>query len=971
MSNETFSLLRRQEVPSLNLTVEEYRHRVTGARHFHLAAEDDNNAFLVAFLTVPTDSTGVAHILEHTTLCGSQRYPVRDPFFMMVRRSLNTFMNAFTASDWTAYPFASCNRKDFHNLLQVYLDATFFPLLNPLDFSQEGHRVEPEDATNPDSGLIYKGVVYNEMKGAMSAPSRRLAQTLQSHLFPTITYHHNSGGEPEVIPNLTHDQLVDFHRRHYHPSNAVFMTYGDLPVAQHHAWFEEYALSRFTAQPMDLAVPDERRYPVPLTVEAPYALEPTEKTARRTHVVVGWLLRPCTDPLDYLTAHLLSGVLLDNSASPLLRALETSNLGSAPSELCGLDDSSREMTFSCGLEGSERKDAAAVEELVLSVLREVVEHGVPRAHVDAVLHQLELSQREILGGGFPYGLRLLVNTLGRTLHGGDPIAALDIDPALAELHRRVEDESFIPNLVRTWLLENPHRVRVALYPDTELDAYRRTQEQERLAHLGATLDAAGRTQLIEQAQQLAARQGHSDDPELLPRVGLADVPADLRIAEGERIRLAGMPAAWYGQGTNGLVYQQIILDLPVLDPGQIDDLPLFSECLTEVGSAGRDYLTTQSLQAAVTGGIRTAHALRATVDDVTQTRGLFVISGKALTRNHAALTHLLWETLFDPRFNELDRLRELVAQSRLSRESSVTDHGHVLAMVAAAAGLSAVARLSHRWGGLLGLVRLKALDDRLDDDGELEAFAARLAFLAETIAAAPRRLLLVGEDANRDAVLAAATSVWAGNLSVEDATSLVAPAPMGAVREGWATSTQVNFCAKAYATVALGHPDAPALTVLGTFLRNGHLHRAIREKGGAYGGGAGYDGDTGVFRFYSYRDPRLAETLEDFDRSLEWLARGDYPTRALEEACLGVIGAIDRPDSPAGEAIGAYLSSLYGRTPTQRRDFRARVLQVTIDDLRRVGALYLNPEKASVAVVSDPTTLEREGEKLGLVVRQI
>ena len=972
MSSETFSLLRRQEVPSLNLTVEEYRHQSTGARHFHLASEDDNNAFLVAFLTVPTDSTGVAHILEHTTLCGSQRYPVRDPFFMMVRRSLNTFMNAFTSSDWTAYPFASCNRKDFHNLLQVYLDATFFPLLNPLDFAQEGHRLEPENLEDPVSGLIYKGVVYNEMKGAMSAPARRLAQTLQSHLFPTVTYHYNSGGEPEAIPNLTHDQLVAFHRRHYHPSNAVFMTYGNLPVAQHHAWFEEYALSRFTAQTMDLTVPDERRYTVPITVEAPYALESgSEKTSKRTHVVVGWLLRPCTDPLDYLIAHLLSGVLLDNSASPLLRALETSDLGSAPSELCGLDDSSREMSFSCGLEGSERKDAAAVEELVLSVLRDVVEHGVPRPHVDAVLHQLELSQREISGGGFPYGLRLLVNALGRTLHGGDLVTALDIDPALAQLRILIDDEAFIPNLVRTWLLENPHRVRVTLYPDTELDAIRRTQELERLICLGAALDADGRARLVEQTQQLATRQAHSDDPELLPRVGLVDVPIELHIAEGEGIRLAGMPAAWYSQGTNGLIYQQAILDLPALDPEQIDDLPLFCECLTEVGSAGRDYLETQSLQSAVTGGVRAAHALRATVDDVAQSRGLFVVSGKALARNHASLARLMRETLLNPRFDELDRLRELVAQSRLARESSVTDHGHALAMVAAAAGLSPVSRLAHRWGGLLGLLRLKALDDRLDDDGELEAFAARLASLGETIAAAPRSLLLVGEVANRDAVLAAVGSVWAGNVPAEDAASLVVPAPTGAVREGWATSTQVNFCAKAYAAVALGHPDAPALTVLGAFLRNGYLHRAIREQGGAYGGGAGYDGDSGIFRFYSYRDPRLAETLEDFDRSLEWLARGDYPTRALEEACLGVIGAIDRPDSPAGEAIGAYLSSLYGRTPMQRRDFRARVLQVTLDDLRRVGARYLDPEKASVAVVSDPTTLEREGEKLGLVVRQV
>ncbi len=968
MPHDPFVLLRQQAVPSLRIVVEEYRHTATGARHFHLAADDDNNAFLVAFLTVPTDSSGVAHILEHTALCGSQRYPVRDPFFMMVRRSLNTFMNAFTSSDWTAYPFATCNRKDFHNLLQVYLDATFFPLLNPLDFAQEGHRVEYQ----APGELTYKGVVYNEMKGAMSTPSRRLAQTLQSHLFPSITYHHNSGGEPEAIPTLTHAQLLAFHQRHYHPSNAVFMTYGDLPVAQHHAWFEEYALGRFTAQPIDLHVPDEHRYTAPLTVEAPYALEPGAETTRRTHVVLGWLLRPGTDPLDYLTANLLSGVLLDNSASPLLQALETTPLGSAPSELCGLDDSSREMVFSCGLEGSERDQAPDVEALILSVLEEVATRGVPRAQVDAMLHQLELTQREIRGGGFPYGLRIMVSALGRALHGADLVTALDIDAALNELRRRVQHDQFIPQLVRTWLLDNPHRVRVTLYPDPLLDAQQRAQEQERLLRLAATLGEDEQAQVLEQTQKLAARQAQPDDPECLPRVEMSDVPADLRIAEGDEAMMGEMPVAWYNQGTNGLVYQKIVLDLPDLDQDAVDALPLFCEYLSEVGSAGRTYLETQTLQSAVTGGVDASHTLRATVDDASQSHGLIIVSGKALTRNHASLTQLLRETLLNPRFDERSRLRELVSQSRASRESSVTDHGHALVMVAAAAGLSAVAHLSHRWGGLLGLVRLKALDDRLNQDDELDAFAARLTAMAETVAALPRRLLLVGEEAHRQAVLDVVAAAWTERTPpVRALPALRTSAPLGAVREGWATATQVNFCAKAYLAVPVNHPDAAALTVLGPFLRNGYLHRAIREQGGAYGGGAGYDGDSGVFRFYSYRDPRLVDTLEDFDRALEWLDRNDHPARTLEEACLGVIGSIDRPDSPAGEAISAYLGTLHGRTPSQRRSFRSRILGVTIEDLRRVGAEYLDPARASIAVISDPTTLDREGARLGLTVQSI
>ena len=387
MTDGPFELRRSERVEALNLTVEEYFHKVTGARHIHLAADDDNNAFLVAFLTVPQDSTGVAHILEHTALCGSERFPVRDPFFLMLRRSLNTFMNAMTASDWTAYPFASCNRKDYFNLLDVYLDAAFFPKLDELDFAQEGHRLEFAEAGNADSELVYKGVVYNEMKGAMSSPVAQLWQKLAEDLYPTTTYHYNSGGDPAHIPDLSYEQLKAFHARHYHPSNAVFFTYGDIPAAEHQQVFEARALSRFQPLDVDFRVPPEQRYDTPRQVHAHYPAEDGE-TARRTHIVLGWLLGEITDLDKVLEANLLARVLLDNSSSPLLHALETTALGTAPSPLCGLDDSSREMAFAAGVEGSEPEHAEAVEALVFEVLEQVARDGVPQEQVEAVLHEI-------------------------------------------------------------------------------------------------------------------------------------------------------------------------------------------------------------------------------------------------------------------------------------------------------------------------------------------------------------------------------------------------------------------------------------------------------------------------------------------------------------------------------------------------------------------------------------------------------
>ncbi len=968
MTHPAFEHLRTEHIESLSLDVAEYRHTQTGARHFHMAADDNNNAFLVAFLTVPQDSNGVAHILEHTSLCGSKRFPVRDPFFMMTRRSLNTFMNAFTSSDWTAYPFASQNVKDFDNLMNVYLDAVFFPRLDELDFAQEGHRVEFEDMDDPESDLVFKGVVFNEMKGAMSSPVSNLWQSLQSKVFPTITYHHNSGGEPEHIPDLSYADLKAFHARHYHPSNATFMTYGDLPAEHHQQQFEELALAQFDKLEMNLGIPDEQRYEKPLEFTDRYVLD-EDDIEGKTYIAMAWLLGHSMDLDTMMEAHLLSGVLLDNSASPLRHALETSDLGTAPAPISGLDDSTREASFICGMEGSEPENAEAIEKLILDTLNKVAKEGVPMEQVEAVLHQVELSQREVGGGHFPYGLQLMVNALSPALHGGDPVGVLNIDPVLEKLRTDIQDPNYIPSLVRKFLLDNNHRVRLTFSPDKELSAAKDAAEKNRLAQIKAALSESQKKDIIELSHKLEDRQMSMDDPELLPKVTLEDVPSDMKIATGESNTVAGLDNTWYSQGTNGLVYAQVITEMPAMDPQLSDLLPIFCDVLTEVGCGDKDYMEVQNWQASVTGGIGARVSVRGSVSDPQQTRGVFVVSGKALARNKKALSELLRATIESARFDEFDRLRELIAQYRAHRESNITDRGHGLAMNAATAGLAPSAALSERWSGFPSIKALKALDDGLNEDGAIQALASKLEKIRDALIKAPHQLLMVGEEAEKQS-LEAVMGEQLGALSTSNAGGVFQPpVPSGQVRVGWSTSTQVNFAAKAYPTVPVVHEDAAALTILGPFLRNGYLHRAIREQGGAYGSGAGYDSDSGSFRFFSYRDPRLAETLEDFDKSVTWLLENKHEPNSLEEAILGVVSSIDRPESPAGEALGAFYAQLHGRSAEQRRAFRQRVLEVTLDDLKRVARAYLDPEKASIGVLSDAKTLA--DSDLGLTIHAL
>ena len=956
MPNPDFTLVRKVHITDLNLDVEEYLHSATGARHLHLNADDNNNVFLVAFLTVPQDSTGVAHILEHTSLCGSKNYPVRDPFFWMTRRSLNTFMNAFTSNDWTAYPFASQNAKDFDNLLQVYLDATFFPNLNALDFAQEGHRVEFKTPNDPTSELEYKGVVFNEMKGALSSPTSLLWHELYSQIFPTITYHHNSGGDPKDIPNLTHAQLQTFHASHYHPSNAIFMTYGNRPASEHQQKFQQHVLQHFQKLELNLQIPDETRYTSPQNVTASYPVDKRENRLNKTHIVLAWLLGKNNDIREVMNANLLAGILLDNSASPLRCALETTDLGIAPSPLCGFDDSIREGIFMCGLEGSDPEKADEVETLILQVLTNIAENSVPQEQVESVLHQIELSQREITGDRFPYGLNLLVNVLTPMLHGGDPIAVLDIDPILKELRKDCENPDFIPNLVKKFLLNNKHRIRLVMTPDGELAAKQVAEEQAKLATMLETLTEADKTQIIEQTAALEARQNQQDNPELLPKVGLEDIADDLNIPEGTSSSINSLPTTWFARGTNGMVYQTLIADLPDLEPELLDVLPLFCDCMTEMGCGDRDYQAMAKLQAAVTGGIYARSSLRGDINDAQNVQGVFTLSAKALVRNQAQQAELLKDTWEQARFDELPRLRELISQIRTASDNSVTARGHHLAMSACSSSMSPTGDFSHRWHGLAGIQSLRKLDDSLDDADKLAELSAKMKKIHEKLLTTSKQLLVVSEQEHQAIISESLTKLNLDNPT--KAVNLFKPKVTDKrIKQVWTTNTQVNFCAKAYPTVSIGHSDAPALLVLANFLRNGYLHRVLREQGGAYGGGADYNGEIGAFRFYTYRDPRIIDTMNDFDTSLEWLQKNDHEARTLEEAILGIISKIDKPGSPAGEAISTFFSTLHGRTPEWRREFRQLVTQVTIDDLKRVATTYLQPKLAHIAVLTNTEKL--------------
>lgn len=962
-----FQLVRQHHVEALDILVSEFKHKVTGAIHYHLATEHDENVFLVAFRTQPMDSKGEAHILEHTALCGSEKFPVRDPFFLMIRRSLNTFMNAFTAADWTAYPFATQNKKDFQNLLSVYLDAAFAANLNPLDFAQEGIRIELEN-----DQPVYKGVVFNEMKGAMSSPSDQLYHQLAYHLFPETTYHYNSGGDPKDIPDLTYEELVSFYKSHYHPSNAVFMTFGNEPAYNLQEQFEKLALSKFQ-KGETIYSKAEKRLTAPKEVTETYAVD-SEDLKDKTYHILSWLLPESSDIKLRLGMRLVEGILLENSASPLRHYLETCGYAQSTGPIMGVDDSNFEMTFYCGVQGSNPEHSETFKNGVLNILKDVASKPVDTEIVDAILHQIELHQREINGDGTPYGLTLILNGLGSAIHHSDPIHVWDVDSAIDQVKEELKDPMWLSNLIQTYLLDNPHRVQMTLVPDATKSAQETADEQARLAKIGESLTESDKTEIKAQTQALKVRQETEDDLDILPKVGLEDIPAEMAIVQGQLREIISngvdTPLNLYHAGTNGIYYQQVVIKIP----DAIIKSPYFnllSILMGEVGAGEYSYLQLQQLQTAVSGGLGMGASLRSKVDDKNQISSWLTLTTKSLTHNFEAirLLKLAFEQL---RFDEKGRIIELLQQRKTRWASRLSGAGHSYAMQISSRNMSALANRDYHNTGLGALNWLGSLITKIENDDALYAeFIQELQAIHRALLLAPKQFLLVCEEHQSERLIEEVQTVWDKVAVDTSPLYLTEVAQENSDKDqAWLIQANVQFCASSYPAVEVAHPDAAPLMVLAGYLRNGFLHSAIREKGGAYGGGATYDGNACAFRFYSYRDPRLAETFNDFEASIAWLLSTEQKPYQLEESILGLISGMDKPGSPAGEAITACYALLHDRTPAFRKLLRERILNVTLEDLKRVAKTYLIDQQASKAVVA-PFAKKETLEQLGFEIKQV
>lgn len=952
-----FLVEKIRPIPGIETTAIVLKHAATGARYLHLANEDMENAFGIGFKTVPQDSTGVAHILEHTVLTGSKKYPVRDPFFSMIKRSLNSFMNAFTANDWTMYPFATPNQKDYYNLMSVYLDAVFFPTITRLNFMQEGHRLE----INADGRLTRQGVVYGEMKGAMSTPDHIEAEAINQALF-TGNYRFNSGGDPAVIPTLTHEQLVAFHKHFYHPSNSFIFSYGNLPLAEN-LHFVDAVLEGFEMIDPKTTVSLEPKRSAPVYLTRAYAA-PNEDLTKKFQAIMAWITAPVEDAYEIIVLKLLTIILLGDAASPLKKALIDSELGSALTDVIGLEDSEyREAVFSCGLKDIKETDARAVEKVVLDTLDVLANKGVDPELVESAIHRMELKQKELKDHGLPRGLTLVLKLAESWFHGDNPLGPLEFNIHIDRIRREVKT-GLLTDRIKKYFLLNNNRALITLVPDPNKQGDEEARRQKELTELEEKLTIADRKAIRHDAQALKDLQEGTEDLNCLPTLELSDIPPGIKITKDTPLK-ANPLLTGYEQPTNGILYFISYFDAAALPEKLIPYVPIFSWALPKIGTQTKNYEKIVRLINLKTGGVKLDATAHSTGNGTDEYLPLLELETKCLERNVEAAFGIIRELIHEFSFSDRKRLKVILEEMKAAYESSIQKNGHSYARSLASRGLSPASRLNEEWGGIHLLLTLKKL--LAGGEESLKKLAADLERLGH--------ILFTGK--NCQIALIAEKPLL--RTAAKPALELLASLPAGDKtlipegdnfhpeykNEGWATVGDASYVARTCKTATYKDKDAPVLEVIAKIIGRNFVHREVREKGGAYGGYATYYSLAGIFNFSSYRDPHIINTLKIYDQALPWLLSGDFTDEDIKEAILQVCAEIGKPSSPDKTAEKQFLRKTIGLSDRDRRLFKARLLKVDRKKILRVAKrLAADMEKSSVAVISYDGKLKSANEKM-------
>jgi len=965
LKNKNFSLNSNIYVEEINSSLIEVTHIPTQAKIIHIANDDLENFFSLSFKTSPSSSNGVAHVLEHTVLCGSKKFPIKDPFFSMTRRSLNTYMNALTGADFTCYPASSENEKDFYNLLDVYVDSVFHPNLNYLSFLQEGIRLEFSNPSDSSSPLQYKGIVYNEMKGSLNSSEDRLWHKMMEELLSDLPYSYNSGGDPKEIPNLTYQDLLDFHKTYYHPSQCLFFFYGNIPLEKHLAFLEEKVFNKVEKKVIAVPTKKQRRFSAPKEIKAFYPTAEEDKN-NKDIVAFGFLTCQISDQKEVLALSLIDSILTENDASVLTLPLLQSGLCNQVETV--FESEMSEIPWLIIFRGTEEKHKNALFEIFEKTLKKIIKEKFSNDQIEAAMHQLEFSRTEIDRSSAPYGLTLFMRTALLKQHGCAIENGLKIHSLFAELKKDLSDPNYLTDLIEKYFLSNTNLVKLSLLPDPNLEQKENTFEKEKLKKIKEKLNGAEIEKILKETKELKTFQEKQEGISLncLPKIDIKDIPQDLKYYPLTSEKNGNFEVFFHQCFTNKIVYVDLVFDLPDLSIEELPLLSLFTSMLTEIGCGKRSYIENLEYINSFIGDINAYLSLNIQATDSNICRPTVSIRGKALYRNAEKLFSLIKDIFSTPNFKDKNRIKELLLQTYTSLSSSINQSAMSYAVSQSLKTLSVPNLMNNQLNGLPLFEKVKEI--ALNIEKEINPFIEKLNDFQQKILSFSKAEIIISCDKEFFDMLQKNSYYSLTSLKAHTPTVFTNSftLPASSKNEGKIIASPVAFTAMAFKTIGFDHKDAPYLLLATSISENKILHPLIREQGGAYGSGTTYNPNSGSLYFYAFRDPHIASSLDAFYLAIEELSKGNFEEENLFEAKLQAIQNIDAPTSPGKKALITFYNEKSGKTRKMREEFRKKILLAEKSQVQKavLNHILIQKEKAKIVSFASIELLEKENIKL-------
>ncbi|WP_123054546.1 insulinase family protein [Clostridium sp. JN-1] len=952
-----FEFLERKHISEINSNGMIFEHKKSGARLFYLENDDDNKVFAISFRTPPEDSRGTPHILEHSVLCGSRKFPVKEPFVELVKGSLNTFLNAFTFPDKTMYPVASTNDKDFSNLMDVYLDAVFYPNIynTPEIMMQEGWHYELEDKNAP---ISYKGVVYNEMKGAFSAPESILFRKISESLFPDTQYGLESGGDPYVIPTLTQEQFTNFHKKYYHPSNSYIYLYGKMDILDRLNFLNENYLKNFDRQDIDSKINLQVPFDHQKQVNIKYPILANEKEEDKTFLSMNFVTGKATDPEAYLAFDILELILLEMPSSPLKRAIIDAKIGK--DVFGGFESSMLQTIFTIVVKNSNKDRVEEFKQVVMDSLKKLVKDGIDKKLIEAAINIREFGLREANYQGYPKGLVYGMKCMDSWLYDEKPWIHLTYETALSKIKAALTTPYF-ENLIEKHILNNEHSSVLIVEPEKGLLEKKENETKEELQKFKDSLSEGQIDELIKNTQNLKKRQGTpdlSENLEKIPLISINDIDPKakkLQLIEDEE---CGVKVLYHPVFTNKIAYVNLYFDTSAVRQELIPYISLLSTILGKINTENYKYEDLSKNVDIYTGGIRYFVEAFSKNGSTNEFYPKFIVKSKVLVENLSKLVELIEEIIKKSKFDDCNRIKEIIDETKSRMEMIIFDRGHIVTSSHLLSYFSSVGKYQDIVSGLGFYKFIADLDKNFDQKSK--EISENLNEAARNIFNKNNLITGITLDEENYAKHKQCLNQLYNDLDSSKVVPQKYELKLTPENEGLMTSGKVQYVSKAYNFIELGYKYSGSLQVLKVIANYTYLWTKVRVQGGAYGCFSSFQRNGNMF-FTSYRDPNLKDTLKVYDEAGEFIKNFDAGEREMRKYIIGAISDLDYPLNPSMQGEAAAENYIKGTKYEDRQKEREDVLNTDVKQIREYGNLIEDAMKKNcICVLGNEDKIKQE-----------